>query len=138
MRNATLVVAILTLGVLGGGGMARAQDAKPTITLDTSQLPSMPLRVQREERNRSVLMGTGAGAAVGILAADLITGGLLLAPLGIPAVGTWLGGGVAIAAPTYSLAQRVFAGVATLAAGIGGGYLGGLVARRDLTLTVGK
>ena len=138
MRYATLVAAIVAFGMLGSGGMAIAQDKKPAITLDTSQLPSVPLRAQRDERNRSVLLATGAGAAMGILAADLATGGLLLAPLGVPAVGTWFGGGVAIAAPTYSLAQRLFAGVATLAAGIGGGYLGGFTARRDLALTVGQ
>lgn len=138
MRHPTLVAAIVAFGMLGSGGMAVAQDSKPTITLDSSQLPSMPLRAQRDERNRSVLLATGAGAAMGILAADLVTGGLLLAPLGVPAVGTWLGGGAAIAAPTYSLAQRFLAGVATLTAGIGGGYLGGFTARRDLALTAGK
>jgi hypothetical protein len=80
-----------------------------------------------------MLVGTGAGAVVGILAADLLTGGLLLAPLGVPSVSSWLGGGAALVAPpTYSLAQRALAGVATLAAGIGGGYLGGIVGRQQL------
>jgi hypothetical protein len=77
-----------------------------------------------------VLMASGAGAAIGILLADLVTGGLLLAPLGVPSASQlFVAAGAGAAAPTYSVAQRVLAGVATMAAAVGGGYLGGYVAR---------
>jgi hypothetical protein len=123
----------LAVGLLLGNGMAAAQEAKPAITLDMSKLPPLVPTTQHEGRARGMLIGTGAGAVIGILAADLLTGGLLLAPLGVPSVSSWLGGGAALAAPpTYSLAQRALAGVATLAAGVGGGYLGGLVGRQQV------
>jgi hypothetical protein len=78
-----------------------------------------------------VLVATGAGAAVGVILADLVTGGLLLAPLGVPSAATLVGfgGAAGVAAPTYSVAQRLLAGVASIAAAIGGGYVGGYVAR---------
>jgi len=132
VRNSTLAAAALTVGLLLGNGMAAAQDAKPAITLDMSKLPRQVPGTQHENRQRGMLMGTGAGAVIGILAADLLSGGLLLAPLGVPSVSSWLGGGAALAPPTYSLAQRALAGVATLAAGVGGGYLGGIVGRQQI------
>ena len=136
---ATVALAVM---IVLGGRVALAQgasvppDAKPAITLDISKLPPMPAPPMREARNRAVLIATGAGAAVGILAADILTGGILLAPLGIPSVSAWFGAAAAVPAPTYTLGQRVVAGVATLAAGMRGGYLGGLSAREQSDATV--
>lgn len=132
VHKSKFVAVALAAGLLLGNTMAVAQTAAPTIPFDESKLPRMDSPTQYEDRSRPMLLGTGAGAVLGILAADLLTGGLLLAPLGVPAVATWLGAGAALAAPpTYSLAQRLLAGVATLAAGVGGGYLGGIVGRQQ-------
>lgn len=37
-----------------------------------------------------VLMAAGAGAAIGVLVADLVTGGPVLAPLGVPGTSSLL------------------------------------------------
>ncbi len=54
---------------------------------------------------------------------------MLLAPLGVPNVLSLGGAAVGAAAPTYSIAQRLFAGVASIAAAVSGGYIGGYFAR---------
>lgn len=129
-RHAMLLAVVLGCG-LAGGGPVEAQEAKSRIELDLSKLPALPTPELREERSRAVLMASGAGAVMGILAADLVTGGILLAPLGVPSVAAWFNAVAALPPPTYSLAQRALAGVATLAAGVGGGYLGVIAVRQQ-------
>jgi len=105
----------------------------PQLRVDLSQLPPLPPVIPSSERQQMVLMATGAGAAIGILVVDLVSGGLLLAPLGIPGADALLrlgaGGGAAVAAPTYSIVQRGLAVIATAASAIGGGYIGSYVAK---------
>lgn len=103
----------------------------PTVTLnfDPAQLPPLPPIIPAARRDQTVLIATGAGAAIGVIIADLVTGGMLLAPLGVPNVLSLGGAAVGAAAPTYSIAQRLFAGVASIAAAISGGYIGGYFAR---------
>jgi hypothetical protein len=105
--------------------------SQPSVSVDTSKLPSLPPIVPAEQREQMVLVATGAGAAIGVILADMVTGGLLLAPLGVPSAATLVGfgGGAAVAPPTYSIAQRLLAGVASIAAAVAGGYVGGYVAR---------
>ena len=104
----------------------------PYLRVDPSQLPPLPPVIPSSERQQMVLMATGAGAAIGILVVDLVSGGLLLAPLGIPGADALLrlgAGGGAVAAPTYSFVQRGLAVIATAASAIGGGYIGSYVAK---------
>jgi xanthosine utilization system XapX-like protein len=114
---------------LGQAGTAAKAPAQ-ALSIDPSTLPALPPIVPAAQREQMALVATGAGAAVGVMLADIVTGGLLLAPLGVPSAVSLVGlGGAAVAAPTYSLAQRVLAGVASVAAAIGGGYVGSYLAR---------
>jgi hypothetical protein len=111
------------------------QPATPALSIDVATLPALPPIVSAAQRDQMVFVATGAGAAVGVLVVDLVTGGLLLAPLGVPSAVSLVGfGGAAVAAPTYSVAQRVLAGVASVATAVGGGYIGRYLAssRPDL------
>lgn len=120
------------LPVVPNSALAQAPPAKPILSVDPAQLPPIPPVIPEAQREQAVLVAAGAGAAVGVILADIVTGGLLLAPLGVPSAVSLvgLGGGAAgAAAPVYSVAQRFFAGVATIAVAIGGGYIGGYVAR---------
>lgn len=134
MMASLLVASALAsvLPVVPNSALAQAP-AKPSLSVDASQLPPIPPVIPEAEREQAVLVATGAGAAVGVILADIVTGGLLLAPLGVPSaaslVGLGGGGAAAAAAPVYSAAQRFFAGVATIAVAVGGGYIGGYVAR---------
>ena len=119
------------LPVVPNSALAQAP-TKPTLSVDPSQLPPIPPVIPAAQREQAVLVATGAGAAIGVILADIVTGGLLLAPLGVPSAVSLvgLGGGAAgAAAPVYSAAQRFFAGIATIAVAVGGGYFGGYVAR---------
>jgi hypothetical protein len=137
MRHNTIATALMACAVVTALPVlpqpALAQDApKPSLSVDTSKLPPLPPIVPAEQREQMVLVATGAGAAIGVILADIVTGGLLLAPLGIPSAASLVsfgGGAAAVAPPTYSVAQRLLAGVASIAAAVGGGYLGGYVAR---------
>ena len=137
MRRPTIATVLMTAAIATilpvVPRSALAQDAaKPGLSIDPSKLPPLPPIVPAEQREQVVLMATGAGAAVGVILADIVTGGLLLAPLGVPSAAALVGlggGGAAAAAPTYSVAQRLLAGVASIAAAVGGGYVGGYVAR---------
>jgi hypothetical protein len=146
-----VIAALLTASILTtfqpSGALAQSVATQPLLPqssvvvtappLDLSVLPPLPPIIPASERNRLVLLSTGAGAAFGVILVDLVTGGLLLAPLGVPgaaALFTAGGGAAATAAaaavaPVYSIAQRVLAGVATMAAAGGGGYFGAYVAR---------
>ncbi|MEA2738486.1 MAG: hypothetical protein QOH05_1793 [Acetobacteraceae bacterium] len=136
---ASLVTALLPTAVLAqstpapsAGRQPPAMSSEPVLRIDPSTLPPLPPVIPASERNQMVLLSTGAGAAIGVIVVDLVTGGLLLSPLGVPGAAALLtvgGGGAAVAAPTYSIAQRVLAGIATMAAAAGGGYLGAYVAR---------
>jgi hypothetical protein len=137
-----------TLGIptLGIPTLGKPTLGKPTISIDLSELPPLPPVVPADERRQAALIATGAGAAIGILVADILTGGVLLAPLGLPSASTFFSAEPAVAAaapagavagvapaaiagPTYSLAQQLLAGVASFAAAVGGGYVGSYVAR---------
>jgi hypothetical protein len=125
------------LPVTAAAQQAPLQQAESMPRLDQSQLPPLPPVIPAAERNRLVLLATGAGAAIGVIVVDLVTGGMLLSPLGLPgaaAILTFGGGGAAVAAPTYSIAERLFASVATVGAAVGGGYVGAYVgkARPDI------
>ncbi len=124
---------------------AWAEDTKPAITVDVSSLPPLPPVVSADQRRRAALVATGAGAVIAVFLADIVTGGMLLAPLGVPSATSLFEGGAAtpavsamtatgaaaaaIAAPTYSVAQQVLAGVASFAAAVGGGYIGSYLGR---------
>jgi hypothetical protein len=124
---------------------AWAEDTKPAISVDVSSLPPLPPVVSADQRRRAALIATGAGAVIAVFLADIVTGGMLLAPLGVPsatslfesgaatpAVPTMTAAGTAaaaIAAPTYTVAQQVLAGVASFAAAVGGGYIGSYLGR---------
>lgn len=129
----TVLAAALALAALPWvPSMAVAQQSAPALSVDPADLPPLPPIVSAAERNQFVLLATGAGATMGVIAVEIITGGMLLSPLGLPSAAALLtlgGGGVAIAAPTYTIAQRLLAGVATAAAAMGGGYFGGYIAR---------
>jgi hypothetical protein len=136
MRRPTIATVLMASAVAAALPMisqsAFAQGTpQPSLSVDTSKLPPLPPIVPAEQREQMVLVATGAGAAIGVILADMVTGGLLLAPLGIPSAASLVGfgGGAAVAPPTYSVAQRLLAGVASIAAAVGGGYIGGYVAR---------
>jgi hypothetical protein len=123
------------LGQTDPAAKAPGQSATPTLSIDVSKLPALPPIVSAAQRDQMVFVATGAGAAIGLMAVDLVTGGLLLAPLGVPSAVSLVGfGGAAVAAPTYSVAQRVLAGVASVATAVAGGYIGRYLAssRPDL------
>jgi xanthosine utilization system XapX-like protein len=116
-------------------GETAGQTATPSLSVDLSTLPALPPIVPAAQREQMALVATGAGAAVGVLLVDIVTGGLLLAPLGVPSAVSLVGfGGAAVAAPTYSVAQRMLAAVASVATAFGGGYIGRYLAssRPDL------
>ena len=125
---------IATSGIATSGKPA---PGKPTLSIDLAVLPPLPPVVPADERRQAALIATGAGAAIGILLADILTGGVLLAPLGLPSASTMFSAEPAAAAaapaavvgPTYSVAQQLLAGVASFAAAVGGGYVGSYVAR---------
>jgi hypothetical protein len=147
MRQAVIVTALVAaLFTFALPGCAWAQVAKPPLSVDLSVLPPMPTVVSAEQRRQEALVATGAGASIAILLADLLTGGMLLAPLGIPSAASLFGAGaaapaaVAVAAvpaavpaavdlvPTYTVSQQLLAGIGTFAAAVGGGYIGGYLA----------
>lgn len=112
---------------------APQKPADPLLRVNPADLPPLPPVIPAAERQQMVLMASGAGAVIGVLVVDLVTGGLLLAPLGVPGATSFLsfgaGGAAAAAAPTYTIAQRVLAGAATIASAVGGGYIGSYVAK---------
>jgi len=112
----------------------------PVLAIDPAQLPPLPHIVPSGKQDQMALVATGAGAAIAVILADIVTGGLLLAPLGVTGTGSLLGLGgaapataaaaaAAAAAPVYSVAQRLISGIITIAVAWGGGYLGGHIAR---------
>jgi hypothetical protein len=119
--------------------------SKPPVVVDLAELPPLPPVVPSDERRQAALIATGAGAAIGVLLADILTGGMLLAPLGVPsasalfsaqpaavaapAVAATGAAVTAVAVPTYTVAQELLAGVASFAAAVGGGYVGSYLAR---------
>jgi len=104
--------------------------AQPATAPAPAADPGLPQVVPAWQRNQVVLFSTGAGAAVGVIVADIVTSGALLSPLGLPGAAALLTlGGAATAAPTYTIAQRILAGVGTVAAAAGGGYIGSYLAR---------
>lgn len=96
--------------------------------VDRGLLPEPPRFESLEDRSKLKLFATGAGAMVGIVVVDAASGGLLLAPLGLPSLGGAFSaaGATAAAAPevAYTLSQRALAAVATVAVALGGAYLG--------------
>jgi len=149
MRRSTIAVLLVAATVATvvpvAPRAALAQDAakpapSPALTVDPAQLPPLPRVIPAGRQEQMILVATGAGAAITVILADILTGGLLLAPLGVPGTGSLLGlsGGTpatvaaaaaAAAAPVYSVTQRLIAGIVTIAAAWGGGYLGGYLAR---------
>jgi hypothetical protein len=130
------LIAWLTASVLAGllpmvpaTALAQATPG-PTLRIDPAQLPALAPVVPMPPRNPRVPIATVAGAAISVLAVDLVTGGMLLTPLGLPAAATILsfGGGAAVAAPAYTLTERLVALVITISAAAGGGYLGAYLA----------
>ncbi len=108
---------------------AAAGEARPDFSVDPGSLPAPPQILTRAERDQQAMVAAATGAVAGIVVADVLTGGLLLAPLGLPAFATLMGGGAAaVPAPTYTVVQQVLAGVASLTAALGGGYVGMRVA----------
>jgi hypothetical protein len=130
MRRFATVMAMLALGAPTlGTPMALAQDARPEFSVDSTRLPPLIMVQPKSERDRQSLIAAGAGAVIGIVAVDVVTGGLALAPLGLPTFASLTGGGAAAApAPTYTLVQQVLAGLTTMVAALGGGYVGMVVA----------
>jgi hypothetical protein len=127
-------------GQQAGGQKAGSQEAQPEFSVDAARLPEVPQVQSKLERERQTLLAAGIGGVLGIVAADVLTGGLLLAPLGLPTFSALVGGGaaatpaaaaapaVAVAAPTYTVAQQVLAGMTSMLAALGGGYIGTQVA----------
>jgi hypothetical protein len=132
MRRTAVAMAMLAATLPLGAPMALAQDARPELSVDAARLPPLMIVQPKTERDRQSLIAAGAGAIIGIVAADVVTGGLLLAPLGLPTFSSLVGGGAAAAAPavapTYTVVQQITAGLSTLVAALGGGYVGMLVA----------
>jgi hypothetical protein len=134
MRRTAVVLAMLAalpLSGLPGAATAFAQEARPDLSINTALLPPLLVVQPKSERDRQSLVAAGAGAIVGIVAVDVVTGGLLLAPLGLPSFSSLFGGGgaaVAVPAPTYTVVQQITAGLSTMVAALGGGYVGMLVA----------
>jgi hypothetical protein len=150
MRRAVIATAVaasvFATTLPAGPPTAWAQDTKPAISVDVSSLPPLPPLVSADQRRRAALIATGAGAVIAVFLADIVTGGMLLAPLGVPSATSLFESGaaaapaapamtatgtaaVAIAAPTYTVAQQVLAGVASFAAAVGGGYIGSYLGR---------
>lgn len=128
----TLALALASAPGGAGCGAARAAEGRPDLAIDEAQLPPLPPVYSQVERTQHSLVAAGVGAVGGVVIADVVTGGLLLAPLGLPTFATLLGGGppaaaagaAAVPAPTYTLVQQVLAGVASMVAALGGGYIG--------------
>lgn len=131
MRRIAFGGAILAAVMAASPASAWAQDAAhPPSGLTEGDPPPLPPVVSAEKRSRYVWVSTGAGAVIGVLLADIVTGGILMAPLGLPSAAAFLiAGAPEIAPPTYSIAQRLLAGVATIAAVAGGGYVGKSLAK---------
>ena len=103
MRRTARVMALLALGLptLGatlGAATASAQDAKPEFAVDETRLPPLLIVQPKAERDRQSLIAAGIGAVAGIVVADVVTGGLLLLPLGLPSFSSLVGGGAGAAA----------------------------------------
>ena len=118
--------------------MAVAQPAQPAplrgLELDLGDLPPPPNPQTNPAPNLALLMGTGA--VIGVVLADIVSGGALLAPLGAPSTWSVVGGRTATAAAGgaaagYSLAQRIMAAVATATAAVLGGYIVEYLARTN-------
>jgi hypothetical protein len=121
---ALLAISVLTAAVPLAAGTAIAQPVQPERPAVPATLPPI---IPIAPRSQMVVLASGAGAVIGVLATDIVTGGMLLSPLGLPSAAAFLTlGGTA---PTYSIVQRVFAGIAVVAAAAGGGYLGNYVGR---------
>ena len=116
--------------------------AGPQLQVDRAQLPPPPSFVAPAKRSKMLLLETGVGAVAGIVVVDVATGGLLLAPLGLPSFASLFGSAAAaapVAAPAagaaavaaepagYTIAQRLLAGVGTMASALAGGYLAPLL-----------
>ncbi len=150
MRRSTIAVLLMAATVASGvpavPSVALAQDAaKPTIapmlSIDPAQLPPLPRVVPAGRQEQMILVATGAGAAITVILVDVISGGLLLAPLGVTGSGSLFGFGggaaplsaaaaaaAAAAVPVYTVSQRLISGIVTIAIAWGGGYLGGHLA----------
>ncbi len=129
MVTITLALVLAPAPFRPGAGLALAAEGRPDLAVDEAQLPALPMLYSKAERTQRSLLAGGIGAVGGIVIADVITGGLLLAPLGLPTIAALSGAapapaGAAAAAPTYSFIQQVMAGVASLVAALGGGYIG--------------
>jgi hypothetical protein len=138
MRRMAVVTAMPALGLAlvvscFAPAKARAQDARPEFSIDQMRLPPLLLVQPKAERDQQSLLAAGVGAVAGIVVVDVVTGGLALAPLGLPTFASLtaapVAAGAAAPAPvTYTLVQQVLAGVTTMVATLGGGYIGMLVA----------
>lgn len=136
MAVAMLALGVATLGVAALGGpilgapAALAQDARPEFSVDQTRLPPLLIVQPKAERDRQSLVAAGVGAVAGIVVVDVVTGGLALAPLGLPTFASLTApAGAAPAAPvTYTMIQQILAGLTTMVAALGGGYVGMLVA----------
>lgn len=131
MRSRPLLIlfsaSIVAFTLPGFSRPAAAQSTPQTIAADD---PGLPPVLPASQRNQYVKLSTGAGAILGVIVVDIVTGGMLLSPLGLPSAAALLTAeAVAAAPPTYSIAQRLFAGVATVAAVVGGGYFGSYLVR---------
>lgn len=137
MRLRAMAMITLAVALAPGGPAALAAEGRPDLAVDEAQLPPLPPIYSKVERTQRSLVAAGVGAVGGVVIADAVTGGLLLAPLGLPTFATLFGGGTAAAvpgaaaagaaavpAPTYTLVQQVLAGVASMVAALGGGYIG--------------
>lgn len=131
MRSRPLLIFFTTSMVAwalpGFSQPAAAQSLPQAILADD---PGLPPVLPASQRNQYVKLSTGAGAVLGVIVVDIVTGGMLLSPLGLPSAAAFLTAeAMAAVPPTYSIAQRLFAGVASVAAAFGGGYFGSYLVR---------
>ena len=119
------LVLVVAVALALGAPAALAEDARPDLSVDAARLPPLQETMSKADRDRRALIAAGTGAVVGIVVADIFTGGLLLAPLGLPGTNSLFGGAAAAAgpAPSYTIVQQVAAGLAVLASALGGGYI---------------
>jgi hypothetical protein len=77
-----LAAAMLALG--SSGMPAAAEDAPAEPHAEGSEPPIVRPIVVNSERKALTALGTGVGAALGIILVDVVTAGALLPPLGLP------------------------------------------------------
>jgi hypothetical protein len=124
-----LCTALFVVSALPGLSAPAAAQSRPDAAAMADD-PGLPQVVPTSRRNRYVGLSTAGGAVLGVILVDIVAGGILLSPLGLPSAAALVSVEAAAAArPTYLLVQRLFAGVATAAAAVGGGYVGSRVAR---------